>query len=94
MKFSLVNFNRFKMSSRRVTEWKKDPEELNPKPGDLIEIDKIIYRHWVLYLSNNKIIYFEPSQTTVMVLQLKFDELVPAVIKTSRLKEEIGLSFV
>ncbi|XP_044264114.1 phospholipase A and acyltransferase 1-like [Tribolium madens] len=78
--------------SRRVTEWSENLEDLNPQKGDLIEIDKIIYHHWGMYTSDKKIISFEPVDTAIMVLSLKFDDLVPAEVKIQSIKKATGQS--
>lgn len=79
------------MSSRRVTKWTTNQNELNPAEGDLIEINRIVYRHWGMYITDGKIIHLEIiNNTTEYILNLKFDELVPAVVKYEPLKTVAG----
>nr|XP_056709442.1 phospholipase A and acyltransferase 3-like [Euleptes europaea] len=41
--------------------WVAQMSQVNPKPGDLIEISRPVYQHWAIYVGNGNVIHLAPE---------------------------------
>ncbi|NXU90755.1 HRSL1 enzyme, partial [Xiphorhynchus elegans] len=63
-----------------------------PKPGDLIEVDRIFYKHWALYLGNGYVINVTPVDEGAPTLSVSTLSMFTgqAKVKKQLLKEVVG----
>ncbi|NXH89572.1 HRSL1 enzyme, partial [Edolisoma coerulescens] len=63
-----------------------------PEPGDLIEIDRILYQHWALYVGDGYVINVTPVGSSDITLSVSSVSNITGVatVKKQLLKEVVG----
>ncbi|NWW10864.1 HRSL1 enzyme, partial [Oreocharis arfaki] len=65
-------------------------DKRNPKPGDLIEIDRGIYQHWALYVGDGYVTHVTGSSHKSLSVSSVSNVDGEAKVKKEHLKEVVG----
>ncbi|CAL8298663.1 unnamed protein product [Arctogadus glacialis] len=63
--------------------------EVQPKPGDLIEIERTMYSHWAVYIGNNEVVHLLPPGEDLLSMM----DSSCAVVRRQRLSAVAPLGF-
>ncbi|XP_016071823.1 PREDICTED: Ca(2+)-independent N-acyltransferase [Miniopterus natalensis] len=75
------------LSSESADKFTKQAAEGRPQPGDLIEIFRIGYEHWAIYVEDDRVVHLAPPSEEFVAGSITSIFSNRAVVKCSRLED-------